>query len=396
MCSRLSNAWLNFGCFAGYATFCFLADIDPSDDGNPAMRPGNSLPRSYGKGSFPIDSINLWPWLSGGMNRSSPRKEIVLGKMTVNQPTGCPSKGHFGHSFEHSSECDDSWANFCSPTRSRCVFAQGGSMIVEGGWKIILGKQNPDWWYGPYAPNCTSAGTNGDHPDNCDEGCLFNIEQDVGEHVNLRTMEPSRFAMLKTKLERQVAAEPWDDEVAYSLLHDPTRSGTYDDEEEIAAATAAMISPRHAVDGNGALIFSTIGDACTAMQTKWQGFFGPYDDLPSPQPSPPPPPHHNPPPSPTPPPRNDCAWEADADYAIGEPNELPSRDSTTREECCAICWDDPRCAVAVFSGQKAKGRCQLPPGRNCCWLKTHDEVKRKGSDPGVMSCMPNRTDAPPR
>ena len=354
-----------------YSTFCFLAKIDPTDSGNPALKPGNPpLPMGYGQGDFPIDSLNLWPWLSGA-NRSSPRTEIVLGKMT------------------------------------------GGAMIVEGGWKIILGKQSPDFWYGPCecaqlllfhlfrlrftvrysstlisrsqawfagiadAPNCTDAGPNGEHPNNCNEGCLFNIDQDVGEHVNLRNAQPARFAALKAKLEGEVGAAPWADEVAHSLRHDLARSGTYDDAREIAAVEMAGAN-----------------QACTAMETKWRGFFGPYDGMaPSPSPTPPPlpTPPHPPSPSPLPPSRDDCVWAAGVDYEVGKPNQLPTRDSTSREECCAICWAEPRCAVAVFSGAKAKGRCDSPPGRNCCWLKTEAELRRKGSDPGVMSCMPNRT-----
>ena len=55
------------------------------------MFPGAALPRSYGQGDFPIDSLNLWPWLAGTVAHS-PRRELVLGKMTggalISQGTG--------------------------------------------------------------------------------------------------------------------------------------------------------------------------------------------------------------------------------------------------------------------------------------------------------------------
>ena len=86
-----------------YATFAHLASLDPND---PGQHPAASLPKPFGHGSFPIDSVNLWPWLvSGGNGTAPPRQRLVLGK--------------FG----------------------------GEAMVAAGGWKIVVGAQSPDWWH---------------------------------------------------------------------------------------------------------------------------------------------------------------------------------------------------------------------------------------------------------
>ena len=186
-----------------YATFCFLASVQPDDDAGDiatrrrARQHYGALPPPYGAGTFPIDSINLWPWLSG-KNSTAPRQELVLGKMA------------------------------------------GGSMIAAGGFKVVLASQTPDWWYGSYAPNCTDG--NGAHPHNCEDGCLFHIDSDAGEHTNLKASQPARFAALKARLQAEQAVRE------------------------------SPLSSHSGVDSAGVLD----GDsgACAAMETKWRGFFG--------------------------------------------------------------------------------------------------------------------------
>ena len=72
------------------------------------LRRPASAPKPFGHGTFPIDSLNLWPWLSAAgpsANMTAPREELVLGKMG------------------------------------------GEAMVTAEGWKIIVGAQSPDWWY---------------------------------------------------------------------------------------------------------------------------------------------------------------------------------------------------------------------------------------------------------
>lgn len=49
-----------------YATFSALAGVDPTDE------------KAAAAGLPPIDSLNLWPLISGA-NTTSPRTEVVLG-----------------------------------------------------------------------------------------------------------------------------------------------------------------------------------------------------------------------------------------------------------------------------------------------------------------------------
>ena len=74
--------------------------------------------------------------------------------------------------------------------------------------------------------------------------------QDPGEHVDLKSKNASIFAALKAKLLSAVGSMPWPGEVV--------GAGT--------EAEAAM----------GATSVSSAA-ACTAMETKYRGFFGPYD-----------------------------------------------------------------------------------------------------------------------
>eukprot|EP01048_Picozoa_sp_COSAG05_P025579 COSAG05_NODE_6570_length_937_cov_0.854415_2_plen_110_part_01 len=69
------------------------------------------------------------------------------------------------------------------------------------------------------------------------------------------------------------------------------------------------------------------------------------------------------PPIPSVPGRSDCDWRNDTDYdpESGTGN-LGASDATSKEQCCAQCWLNPKCAVAVFSGAKGHGRCAKPPG----------------------------------
>ena len=45
--------------------------------------------------------------------------------------------------------------------------------------------------YGPHSPNCTS--DTGTHPFNCGDGCLFDLDKDWTEHVNLKATQPADF-----------------------------------------------------------------------------------------------------------------------------------------------------------------------------------------------------------
>jgi len=136
-----------------YATFAALAGVDPTDHKAKAA----SLP--------PIDSINLWPYLSGATEQS-PRTEV-----------------------------------FADP-----------SVLIVGDWKIIgANAQNATsgtgnnvglaCWAGPQYPNgSTSPGCNRQEECQVNGGCLYNIKEDPSEHVDLASQNPSKLHELQKRL----------------------------------------------------------------------------------------------------------------------------------------------------------------------------------------------------
>ena len=154
-----------------YATFCALAGVDPSDS------------RAALAGLPPIDSLNLWPLVSGA-NATSPRTEVVLGS----------NVGNVG-------------------------FVQG--IIRSDGWKYLRGQLVMDFWQvglrwhrmrgvvtglmpcvphsqGPFYPNATTGNTTpaGGHwcgipggPIN--QHCLFNVFDDPSEYIDQSSANPT-------------------------------------------------------------------------------------------------------------------------------------------------------------------------------------------------------------
>lgn len=88
-----------------YATFAKLAGQDPTDH------------RASAAGLPPIDSIDMWPFLSGAV-AESPRKQ----------------------------------------------FPVGDNCVVQGDWKLITSKSSPSFWQGPRFPNASSVAALGFSP----------------------------------------------------------------------------------------------------------------------------------------------------------------------------------------------------------------------------------------
>ena len=149
------------GCDA-YATFCALAGVDPTDH------------RAAAAGLPPIDSLNMWPLISGA-NSTSPRTEIVAGS--------------------DSSEC-----NFGNGTTVQ-------ALVRADGWKLIIGSLGQNVWSGPISPN----GTNWtDTPYHCGipssppvgkGGCLFNVLTDPNEHDDVVDQHPDIVAEMYARIQ---------------------------------------------------------------------------------------------------------------------------------------------------------------------------------------------------
>ena len=127
-----------------YATLCALAGVDAEDE---AAKKAN-LP--------PIDSINMWPLISG-QNSTSPRVDIPL-TLTA---------------------------------------------LISGDYKILVGDNGDAGWTGPTYPNSSHPHGGVDVVEHCgDKGCLYNIREDPEERVNLASKMPDVLKDMQKKLKR--------------------------------------------------------------------------------------------------------------------------------------------------------------------------------------------------
>ncbi|XP_065839147.1 arylsulfatase B-like isoform X2 [Oscarella lobularis] len=130
-----------------YATFCHFAGVDPSD----AKAAAAKLP--------PIDSMNMWPYVSGQVT-TSPRQDVPIGGRDM---------------------------------------VQG---LVSGDYKILIGKVGTAGWTGPQFPNTTDGHPTGgiDITEDCGTGCLFNIKEDPEERNNLAASMGDMLKQMQQKL----------------------------------------------------------------------------------------------------------------------------------------------------------------------------------------------------
>lgn len=126
-----------------YATFCALAGVDAADERAEKAK----LP--------PVDSINMWPLLSG-QESISPRVDVPVSYYT----------------------------------------------LISGQFKIITGIVYKNNWYGPlfYHPKNEPVPDILDYTD-CGSGCLFNIINDPGELEDLAT----KFPLILEKMQKKLA-----------------------------------------------------------------------------------------------------------------------------------------------------------------------------------------------
>ena len=125
-----------------YATFCALAGVDPADE------------RAKKANLPPIDSMNMWPLISG-QNSTSPRMDIPANNNT----------------------------------------------LISGDYKIIVGNAGQAGWTGPQYPNKTLPHGGILVVEHCkDTGCLYNIKEDPEERMNLATQMPDKLKEMRAKL----------------------------------------------------------------------------------------------------------------------------------------------------------------------------------------------------
>jgi len=142
------------------ATFCALAGCDTAD------------PSAEAAGLPPIDSLNLWPYLSGA-NVTSPRMEVWL----------TPLRGDRGNGSNYRS---------------------ADAAIIVGKHKLIVGNISQASWTGPRYPNASVAWDTWATVEHCTSarkiGCLFNVFDDPTEHHDLAEQKPELAASLYARL----------------------------------------------------------------------------------------------------------------------------------------------------------------------------------------------------
>ena len=135
-----------------YSTFATLAGLDPSDPGGPA----------------PIDSVDLWPFLSGAAP-ASPRADSLL-------------------VIDH---------NMYTPSQ------KPNGAIRLGKYKLLVGPPGGEQqasWYGNFSPNASFPNPSLNYVA-CDNtvapyGCLFDLVADPTEHADLSAALPDVMAQL--------------------------------------------------------------------------------------------------------------------------------------------------------------------------------------------------------
>eukprot|EP01043_Picozoa_sp_COSAG02_P019393 COSAG02_NODE_932_length_15816_cov_15.913088_2_plen_193_part_00 len=138
-----------------YATLAHLAGADPTD--HKAAKA--SLP--------PIDSLNLWPYLSGAVAHS-PRTEVFADPDTL---------------------IIGNWKLVGANVANASDAAGKGSNVSYACW---MGPRYPN---GTVDPKCHRS-------ENCvaNGGCLYNIATDISEHQDLAWEYPSKLRVLQNRL----------------------------------------------------------------------------------------------------------------------------------------------------------------------------------------------------
>ena len=139
-----------------YGTFARLAGVDPRDA------------RAAAAGLPPVDSVDLWPWLSGAA-AASPRDEVPLGSSSC----VVPAPG-----------CINEWGAAPSATVVNGLIRRepdGGGL-----WKLLVGPVPMNGWQGPRFPNASTTGWAAEASiHHCEPACLFELDADPTEHVDL-------------------------------------------------------------------------------------------------------------------------------------------------------------------------------------------------------------------
>ena len=90
-------------------------------------------------------------------------------------------------------------------TSGRTTIVLSANAVIVWPHKLVNGKQGgKGWWTGPVHPNASQLKIKDDDP-GCPNGCVFDIEQDPAEHVDLSHSLPAVKANLSGMLAAAMA-----------------------------------------------------------------------------------------------------------------------------------------------------------------------------------------------
>lgn len=183
-----------------YATFARLAGVDPTDL------------EAEAAGLPPIDSVDVWGYVSG-QQAASPRTMMVV---------GAPSGWHdIWGGVKHNA----SVVGVIYDNRTNHSDVSQGNL-----WKLLVNGESMAIWTGPEFPNASTA-TEGTTAEtvffDCDEGCLYELDQDPTERADVASVYPQVFAELKRLAEDFNATVFSPDRGAVETLACTTAQTTY-------------------------------------------------------------------------------------------------------------------------------------------------------------------------
>lgn len=198
-----------------YATFAVLAGVDPTDH------------RAAAAGLPPIDSVDLSPVLLGKAG-AYPRTLFVIGtEPRVSNLSTAPLCSSYDYRTKY---YDDPLVQGDEPTplpiamqgalKPRCTTASGliwderkpassdsppGSSARGSLWKILTGTIEQDVYTGPHFPNRSTDFLSGRFVRHCGDGCLFDLEADPLEAIDVAHKQPQILKQMREMLERAEA-----------------------------------------------------------------------------------------------------------------------------------------------------------------------------------------------
>jgi hypothetical protein len=97
-------------------------------------------------------------------------------------------------------------ATTTSPRQEYPITAANDQALIQWPWKLIVGDIPFPVWTGPSYPNASTP-NGGLAPDSedCQQGCLYNLETDPTEHNDVAAINPALVAKLKERLAYWVA-----------------------------------------------------------------------------------------------------------------------------------------------------------------------------------------------